>query len=1183
MNKELIRRTARALGAALFCAATAAPVGAQTTPPARSEGVSPANTDEEIIELSPFEVNTEKDKGYAATSTLAGTRINTELKDVGSAIQVVTPQFLQDTGATNNQKLLLYTTNTEVGGLSGNYAGVGNGAALSETNNLLNPQNNTRVRGLTKADNTRDFFLTSVPWDSFDAGRIDLQRGPNAMLFGQGSPGGIINANTNPALFKNEGNVEFRFGRFGSTRGSLDVNRELLPKELALRVATLYSETEYQQKPAYNDDKRIYSALRYDPHFLNNGFVHTSVTFNIESGNIHSNNPRQLPVQDNITPWFSGMNKATYDPFASWVVGAQVWTPHGVVNAPTGQALPNTTSGDPNPAYQPWIGEFGSPNAFQQGVVFIKGGTGTQGQTFLQPTLTTSSTASAIGKTINGISYNQLNGVASYANYAINAKLPNYSLGLYRNTYLTDRSIFDYENNLIDGNTKSEWQGWTTFTASLSQDFLQGRAGFEVVAHRESYRNGQASLFADPGINVDINSYFVDGTANPNVGRPYVSGSGQYGNNSLSDIRESYRATIYGTLKASDFLDEKSYLARFLGHHRFTVFGADDRENKDARTWMQYAADNLYAQDTTSPTQLRGNGARTIQVVDYIGPSLLGASSASGAHLSQASDIWIPSSGTINVWRPVWTAPASVDPNGAWTPPAGQAGTVNADNPANYQGWTTVPVNVWSAKDGDIYKLYTGATKNKQVVRSLAATWQGFMVDDSIVPILGVRRDLDRIWQVTAPTQTDGIYDVRSPKYSLGGLSPLTASGNTVSFSLVTHLSKLLHVKLPASTEISLFFNRSSDFQPSAGRVDVFNQQLGSPSGKTKEYGIMISTLDGRVVLRVNKYRTEVKEQSISIDNMWALGHDLNMGYNFYEIYSNNYGPDWERHYLPLSGQTQADADAQQVKDLAAWKTFLADPTTQKMFSAWKIDTNPATGWQVNGGNDTTKIPVGISATGDTLSEGYEFEITAQPTSNWSITADASKTTATEQNVGGGSLVAWVKHYNDFMRGDGGNLRLWWGGNNYTERMDWNSNFYSGWTLATLGAGSDVAELRPWHFSIVTNYNFTYSALKGFNVGGGYRWQDREIIGYRVTTGENDTPQFDLANPYKGPSESAVDLWIGYEHKLPHNLAWRIQLNLNNVFADSKLIPITTQPDGTPAGVRLPNPMTWEITNRISF
>jgi hypothetical protein len=57
------------------------------------------SSDEEVVSLNPFEVTAEPDAGYAATSTLAGTRIRGELKDISGGVSVVTAQFLRDTTA----------------------------------------------------------------------------------------------------------------------------------------------------------------------------------------------------------------------------------------------------------------------------------------------------------------------------------------------------------------------------------------------------------------------------------------------------------------------------------------------------------------------------------------------------------------------------------------------------------------------------------------------------------------------------------------------------------------------------------------------------------------------------------------------------------------------------------------------------------------------------------------------------------------------------------------------------------------------------------------------------------------------------------------------------------------------------------------------------------------------------
>ncbi len=84
---------------ALALLASAWPLVAQSVPPpptpANSNNAQPVpvvtrTDDEETIQLTPFEVTSTQDKGYQATETLAGTRIRTDLKDVGSAISVIT-------------------------------------------------------------------------------------------------------------------------------------------------------------------------------------------------------------------------------------------------------------------------------------------------------------------------------------------------------------------------------------------------------------------------------------------------------------------------------------------------------------------------------------------------------------------------------------------------------------------------------------------------------------------------------------------------------------------------------------------------------------------------------------------------------------------------------------------------------------------------------------------------------------------------------------------------------------------------------------------------------------------------------------------------------------------------------------------------------------------------------------
>ena len=195
----------------------------------------------ETVKLNPFVVSESDAVGYSANSTLAGTRINTALRDVGAAISIITPEFLQDTAATNLGELLALTTSTEIGGVAGNFAGGGleNGRPdMSESRE--NPQANNRVRGIGAATTTRNYFPTDIPFDAYNSSGVTINRGPNSLLFGIGNPSGVIEGSTlNPQLQRDRTAISAVAASENSYRSTLDLNRVLVRNRLAFRVATV--------------------------------------------------------------------------------------------------------------------------------------------------------------------------------------------------------------------------------------------------------------------------------------------------------------------------------------------------------------------------------------------------------------------------------------------------------------------------------------------------------------------------------------------------------------------------------------------------------------------------------------------------------------------------------------------------------------------------------------------------------------------------------------------------------------------------------------------------------------------------------------------------------------------------------------------------------------------------------
>jgi hypothetical protein len=84
----------------LLAAAVLTPASAQVAPAVapNSSAAASANATkgEEAIVLSPFTISSDEDKGYAASSALAGTRTNEKLANLPNSISVFTADFLSD-------------------------------------------------------------------------------------------------------------------------------------------------------------------------------------------------------------------------------------------------------------------------------------------------------------------------------------------------------------------------------------------------------------------------------------------------------------------------------------------------------------------------------------------------------------------------------------------------------------------------------------------------------------------------------------------------------------------------------------------------------------------------------------------------------------------------------------------------------------------------------------------------------------------------------------------------------------------------------------------------------------------------------------------------------------------------------------------------------------------------------
>lgn len=1168
-----------------------------------TSGYAQDTDDDDVFELSPFTVDASEDTGYIATSTLAGTRLRSDLKDLGSAISVVTKEFMDDIGAVDNETLLSYTTGTEVGGTYSSYTGAGDGASLNERGSFNSPNQNTRVRGLTSADNTVNFFRTDVPWDGYNVDRVDMQRGPNSMLFGLGSPAGIINANTQEAQFNDFNKIEFRFGSFGSLRGTFNFNRELIDDVLAVRVAAASDHRDFKQDPAHDNKDRFYVAGKFVPEFLNGDRTNFIIKANWENGQVRSNRPRVLPPQDYITPFFNppsyasngvfplerGIGGETFDPF---IVRRRAQD--GLGGGQMQQEIEIDGVAQQNPFYNPAIGNYAQ----------LFGG-----PLFMFDTVYADSPSRVVVTEINqrgglapdgsiddnlATGFGRLTAPVNYVTYSQDANLPFSTFGQYKQPLLQDRSIFDFYNKLIDGPNKKEWSDWDVYNVAIENTFFKNTLGYELSYFKQEYDEGRVGITGfNDAIYVDTNSHMTDGTPNPNAGRPFISDSMEGGNQIRSMDKEAYRGSAFYRLKLEDIAD--NWLTRLLGTHTFNAAHSEEKFLNDTRQFLRFRMEDAYY-DMTKVVDGKDN-INLINTSHYLGGSLLGASTASGANLSNLQAVQLPESAPVYFFDTTWNS--TVDPGAEWITDTGGTST-QSENPANYVGWTTRQFNVLDSLVDDNYnRMINRADLAKTEIESDALVWQGFLWNRSIVGTYGWREDTVKTWQSAAPEFREAaggmqrLKDVDPSVYNVD-FAPNVEVGQSRSWSVGVHVDRLPFGRwLPI--EVSLYYNEGENFQPGAGRVDLFGHEISAPFGDTVDKSILLATKDGKYSLRITDYETTVNNSSSSyIQGSWFIGRFIAWGENWANIFDYNISNGYTLDGVAQPGDTrrwryemknpQGQIDPQyEAEAIAGWRAFVNEVVTDysDYVTAWKLD---GLGTEVK--NFNSQDPAGLSYVQNTVSEGKEFEFLAQPTPNWRIAINASQTKAQRNDVGGAALIEWVelvdRNLADKPGGDAGDIRIWSGGGNTIRNM-WNSTFRSNYALTELLEGTSTPEVREWRFNLITNYRFTEGRFKNWSVGGAMRWEDDVIIGYPVGTNSEGVTSFDLSNPYHGPANTKIDLSLSYQHKFNNGVRWRVQLNARNVFGDDDLIPITIQADGSVAAARIPEAKTWSITNTIEF
>lgn len=767
-----------------------------------------SSSEDNVVELSPFEVNYDPD-GYYAPNTMSGTRLNSKVEDIAASISVVTKEQMADFAMLDINDIFMYEAGTEGAATYTDFAF--NQSAQPNDNLSASPNTANRVRGLNSANIAYAGFETSrrAPVDPITVDSVEVSRGPNSTLFGLGNASGTVNSVPASAnLRRNRTRLQFRADMFDDHIGdaghrvSLDTNQVLLKDKLAVRFSTVHQNTEYNLQPAGVEMERYNGMIKYRP------FKNTTISGSYQYFHQYGNRPNSITPRDAIGPW-KAAGSPTWDPKTNtaYINGSPV-NRFGNPTSALGGGIP-TINGAPVFASGYQTTGRGSSLLFidEDGVDFWTAPRGTTTQDAL---LTTTASNNQ-----TGFNYMYLNPRTLRATQplwasdgAVNAKsIYDWSAlniaAMNRLDEVVKTSLISVDQVLIN----SESQNLTAQVAWFREDSPTYVQDFPTGS------SGSTTLTLDP------NMRRLDGTPNPNFLRPMVG---------ITEVNIIKRPLTNDTYRAQlayqvDFTHKKGLL-RWLGSHSMAGFNEYKHNEqrsyfyqlamKDNHSWLTAGtprattnriAGSTSVQDGASPT-----GSRSYRFY-YVGDNY-------GSNVDYA-----PYSGSLEgIFPYTWGNFA-----------AGQANNEMTELGLLASGGGTA-----------------GTGNSLKIQKTQGVVLQSHLLADRLVTTFGWRKDRLYTKQGVLPRMLpDGMsHDV--------GWDTQWADGDYTTNEGVTRTSGAV---LKVTNWLSLHANKSDSFIPADQAINLHGQLLPNPKGTGEDYGFSLKLLKNKLFIRANQFTTRTQ------------------------------------------------------------------------------------------------------------------------------------------------------------------------------------------------------------------------------------------------------------------------------------------------------------------------------------
>lgn len=211
---------------------------------------TPENASEKITTLEPIDVVDSKAKktnektDYYIPHTMAGTKTDTPIFDTPMSIKIIPQAILNDQKPFNFKDVLE------------NISGVRAQPSLGTFNNFV-------IRGFRTSDTFRNGMRADyTDFDRANIERIEVLKGPAAMLYGRIDPGGLVNVVTKKPQAEAAYSIEQEFGMYDYYKTSFDATGALTDdKSLQYRFTGTYQNNNSFRDYLSNERYQVYGSL----------------------------------------------------------------------------------------------------------------------------------------------------------------------------------------------------------------------------------------------------------------------------------------------------------------------------------------------------------------------------------------------------------------------------------------------------------------------------------------------------------------------------------------------------------------------------------------------------------------------------------------------------------------------------------------------------------------------------------------------------------------------------------------------------------------------------------------------------------------------------------------------------------------------------------------------------------